>query len=231
MDSDRKKTAFNSTIKKFFHNIESWPKLFLDQDGKLYYGRHLHLFTIMVNHAKMVIQISVDNKQPELLQFFLKKLEFLCPYEKEIIETKKYVDKKYRFRLPCKKYSDEFIAKGISNGTLCIVEGVLYRICITNILVEHTIHKINYKINFKSYDNEINFRTTSIILIFDKICSFVSRDMWNGMDKYYIHRVPYLMLKDGTQYNEKYSEQYPHIKRYLFNSIMCREICSYIGCD
>ena len=231
MESQIQTTAFCSTIERIRDEIDGWPKIILQRDGKLYYG-DLHLFTIMINNNKLKIVFIVNNDKPEVLNFFQKKVKFNCPYQREIKESKKYIDAPYKFRPPMSQnYSSKMIDSGISNGTLCLEEGVLYMIGTIKKMVEHTINEISYTINFKLYDNDTNFRTSSIISNVRNICSFISRDMWNGMDKYYIHRVPYLMLKDGTQNDEKYSGHYPHITKHLFDSIMCQEICSYIGCD
>ena len=62
--------------------------------------------------------------------------------DKEIIETKKYVDEQYRFRIPCKTYSYEFIVEGVSRGNLCIKECILYNIDKRKKLVKHTIQII-----------------------------------------------------------------------------------------
>jgi len=182
----------------------------------------------MINNNKLKIVFIVNNDKPEVLNFFQEKVKFNCPYQQEIKETKKYIDIECKFKFPSKKYSKEWIERQILLGNLCVEGEIFYGIDRKKKLIHHAIHKIYYTINFKLYDNDKNFRQMSIISIVHNICLYISHDMWNGMDKYYINRVPYLMLTDGIQYHENYQEQYPHITRYLFNDIMRMEISSYI---
>jgi len=226
--------AFKKTIKKILAILKKWPSLlFLDQDGKLYYGTNSaeHLLTIKIDYVKMVLKSSVTNSQPGIFDFFQEKVKFLCPHDKEIIETKRFENVRKQFKLPSSnKLTDEFIAKGVSSGTLCIVNGELYNTCMIKKLVEYVIHGFSYKIKFSQFDSEKNFRSENVVSNFAKIFYYVGCEMWNGNNKYYQNRIPYLMLKDGTPYNE--TQEKPsdkHIVGYLFNDIICREICSFIG--
>jgi len=229
-----RQAAFNETIENIVSILKKWPSLFLDQDGKLYYGEKNaaeHLLTIKIDYVKMVLKISVTNSQPGILDFFQEKVKFLCPHDKEIIETKKFENVRKQFKLPSSnKLTDEFIAKGVSSGTLCIVNGELYSTGMIKKLVEYVIHGFTYKIKFSNFDCEKNFRSANIVSNFAKIFYYVGCEMWDGNDKYYQNRIPYLMLKDGTPCDETQEEpSNSHIVRFLFDDIICMEICSFIG--
>jgi len=228
-----RQAAFNETIKSILAILEKWPSLFLDQDGKLYYGHtnsHEHLFTIYINYVKMVLKISVTNSQPGILDFFQEKVKFHCPHDKEIIETKRFEKVRKQLKLPSRgKLTDEIIAKGVSDGTLCFLDGELYCAGVVKQLVDYTLHGFSLKIKFNLFDSEKNFRSANIVSNFAKIFYYVGCEMWHGNHKYYENRIAYLMLKDGTPYDETQEEpSNNHIGKYLFNEMISREICSFM---
>ena len=99
-------SIYFETVGKICDAINSYPNLSLLEDGNLKFGTYPHsILKIVFDDDALIIKIIVNNKYPELIEYFTKNVHFNCTheistkYKKKICNTITQINITFDFKL------------------------------------------------------------------------------------------------------------------------------------